>query len=275
MPVIDENGDLFGTVNAVDALAVVLAGLVLLGGVAVLAGTGGSADRGTLTQSVTLRTDDADAATLQPGPTMNPDIAAVEDVREVESGPNGTWEVDVQLVIETSDSGAPVFDGERLYIGRSLSLQLDGPALSGVVTGAREPERVQSVPRPSGTPTPEPTSTPTATPPTATPPNTGTPTPTEPPAGDTTRLVTVETTLDDRAVDAVTTGPVEEDGVVAVRDRTVLGEGAEGTTVALQLELAVTETDGALYFRGVELAPGTRLRLALDGVTVAGTVTEL
>jgi len=296
MPLIDEEGDLFGVVNAVDALAVVLAGLALLGSLALLTGAGGGATEGTLTQSVTVRTTGVagGVAALEPGPVAGERVATVERVEQVRSGGNGsnaTYQLDVQLVVGTTDEGTTTFAGERLYIGRSLELDLDDTVVTGVVTAAREPERVQSVPTPTPTPTPEPTPTPTPTPAvtptpaptptststptptaTATPPDTGTTTPAPPDEG-TTRVVTVETTLDPDSADAVGVGPVAGEEVVGVRDRTVVSETADGTTLRLRLELAVTEDAGTVYFRGVELEPGTRLRLSVDGVVVAGPVT--
>lgn len=261
MPVIDEDGDLFGVVNAVDAFAVVVAILALAGGVVVLTG-GGGADGGTLTQSVTIRTTGAvpaGIAALEPGPVANEQVAALERVEQVSpagNGSNATYELDVQLVIGTTDDGAPTFAGERLYIGRPVTLDLENVTVSGVVTAAREPERVESVP----TPTPTQTAAPTET---------TTPEPT------TTRLVTLEATVDAAVADTITEGPVMDGDVVAVRDRTVVSETDTTATLRLQVELEVVEADGVVYFRGVALEPGTRLRLPVGGTTLTGTVTDV
>ena len=266
MPVIDEDGDLFGVVNAVDALAVVLVVLALAGGVVVLTGASGGADSGTLTQSVTLQTTGAvptDITTLDPGPTVNEQVAAIERVEQVSAGGNGTnatYELDVQLVVGTTQDGVPTFAGERLFIGRSVTLGLETGSVSGVVTAAREPQRVESVPTPTPTTTPAPTTTPT---------------PTTTPAPTATRTATVETTVDAEVADTVTQGPVVAREVVAVRDRTVVSEAETTTTLRLQVELEVVEEDGTVYFRGVALEPGTRLRLNVGETEIVGTVTAL
>lgn len=285
MPVIDEDGDLFGVVNAVDALAVVVVLLALAGGVVVLTG-GGGAEGGTLTQSVTVRTTGAvpaGVATLEPGPVANEQVAAIERVEQVQAagnGTNATYELDVQLVIGTAGSGAPTFAGERLYIGRSVTLDLENVTVSGVVTAAREPERVESIPTPTPTPTPTPppttappTTTATQTPTTVPPTQTTAPTQTTTPEPTTTRVVTLEATVDAAVADTVTEGPVMERDIVAIRDRRVVSETDTATTLRLQVELEVVEEDGIVYFRGVALEPGTRLRLPVGGTTLAGTVT--
>lgn len=281
MPVIDEDGDLFGVVNAVDALAVVVAILALAGGIVVLTG-GGGADGGTLTQSVTVRTTGAvpaGIAALEPGPVANEQVAAIERVEQVSpagNGTNATYELDVQLVIGTTGNGAPTFAGERLYIGRSVTLDLENVTVSGVVTAAREPERVESVPTPTPTPAPTtapPTETRTTAPPTPT--QTTAPTQTSTPEPTTTRLVTLEATVDAAVADAITEGPVMDGDVVAVRDRVVVSETDTRATLRLQVELEVVEEEGIVYFRGVALEPGTRLRLPVGGTTLTGTVTDV
>ena len=283
MPVIDEDGDLFGVVNAVDALAVALVVLVLAGGVVVLTGASGGAGSGTLTQSVTVQTTvdvPTEVAALEPGPVANEQVAAIERVERVStaenaSSGNATYELDVQLVVGTTEDGVTTFAGERLFIGRSVTLDLETVTVSGVVTAAREPERVESVPTPTPTPTPEPTTTapPTQT---QTPTRTATPpTQTTPPEPTTTRVVTLETTVDAGNADTITEGPVMDRDIVAVDDRTVVSETETTTTLRLQVELEVVEEDGTVYFRGVAVEPGTRLRLDLGEVRIAGTVTAL
>jgi hypothetical protein len=281
MPVIDEDGDLFGVVNAVDALAVALVVLVLAGGVVVLTGASGGADSGTLTQSVTVQTTvdvPTEVAALETGPVANEQVAAIERVERVgtaenASSGNATYELDVQLVVGTTEDGVTTFAGERLFIGRSVTLDLETVTVSGVVTAAREPERVESVPTPTPTPTPEPT---TAAPSTKTPTRTATPpTQTTTPEPTTTRVVTVETTVDAGKVDTITEGPVMGRDIVAVHDRAVVSETETTTTLRLQVELEVVEEDGTVYFRGVAVEPGTRLRLDLGEVRIAGTVIAL
>jgi hypothetical protein len=269
MPIVDENGDLFGTVNAVDAAAVVLVALVAVGGVALFAGSGGGAEEGVLTQTVTLRTT-ADAspgiASLEPGPVGNGAVVSITDIERAGDGSGGSrsaevWTLDARLAIDTED-GLATFDGERLYVGRNLTLRAGGVTVSGVVTGAFEPVRVQSVP----TPTPERTATPEGTA-TDTPAATATPTP----AGET-RLVTVEATVDPGVAETVDAGPASATDVVAIREVTRRSAG-DSVTLSLRLEVAVREVDGTTYFRGVALDPGTRLLLELDGEPVAATVT--
>ena len=93
MPVIDEDGDLFGVVNAVDALAVFLVILALAGGVVVLTGAGGGAESGTLTQSVTVQTTadvPTEVAALETGPVVNEQVTAIERVERVSTAENAS-----------------------------------------------------------------------------------------------------------------------------------------------------------------------------------------
>jgi len=271
MEVIDEEGNLLGWVNAVDALAVLLVGLIVVfGGATLLLGTGPIASDPSpaiTTQVLDLRSPGhaADVASLVPeGPSRTTGVVAVENRTVVSSDGNYTLLASIRLRVNTSESGATTFRGERLYIGKDLSLDLGATTLTGTVTGASAPEEIRSVPTPTQTPTDTTTTAPTTEP---GPPETG--------LTESTRTITVTATLEEDAADAISEGPVESDDIVSVRRKSTTTVD-DGVRVTLEVEVDIlTADDGTVYFRGVELTEGRSLVLQLDGLTVRSSLESL
>lgn len=272
MEVIDEEGDLLGRVNAVDAIAVLLVGLILvLGGATLVLGASPTASDpapAITTQVVEFRSTGhgADVASLVPeGPSRTAGVVAVENRTVVPAGGNDTILASIRLRVNTSESGLTTFRGERLYIGKELSLDLGATTLTGTITGASAPEALRTVPTP----------TPTAAPPTTAKPRTTEPPSPEPGLAESTRTLTVRATLEADAAAAITEGPVKNDGLVAIQRKSKTSVD-EGVRVTLDIDVDVlTADDGTVYFRGVELAEGRSLVLELDGVTVRSRIASL
>jgi hypothetical protein len=272
MEVIDEDGNLLGWVNAVDALAVLLVGLIVVfGGATLIFGSGPTASDPTsvTTQVVELRSTGhaADIGSLVPeGPSRTAGVVAVENRTVVSADGNYTLLASLRLRVNTSESGVITFEGERLYIGKDLSLDLGATTLTGTVTGASAPEETRSVPTP--TPTQTPTDTTTTAPTTEPgPPETG--------LTESTRTITVTATLEEDAADAISEGPVESDDIVSVQRKSTTTVD-DGVRVTLEVEVDIlTADDGTVYFRGVELTEGRSLVLQLDGLTVRSSLESL
>lgn len=305
MELLDAEGNLFGLVNAVDAGAVLLVGLLVVGSVAVVAVPRDQPAAGVLVQQVVVEGETAPstAAAISTGPVPTAGVVAVENVSTSPVDGNVTVLAAVRLRVGQTADGLTTFNGTRLYIGRELTLELTAGTFTGVVVEAFEPFRMQATPTASPTrvPTPSPSPTPTTLPtPTATPPSTSTPTatrtptatpsptptptaspaprtasPTPGPAGPSTHLVTVVAVTSEETAAAIEGGAVPTRDIVAVRGRTT-ERVDDGVRVELVVELAVDRTaDGAVLFRGVELVAGQRLVLDLGDVVLEGEVTAL
>lgn len=269
MPIIDEDGDLFGVANAVDIIIVIVV-LIMASGFGFMAVSGQSQPEDTiLTQTVTVQIEEngTEIEDLETGPISNPDIIAIHNIdRRHESDALSKTTLTVQLRINSTEEGLPRFDGERLYLGRELELELNADTITGTVTGASEPERIERIP------------TPTTTQPDTT---TAIPTSSETPTTKTTstsatesHVFTIETTLNPARADKVTEGPVAAPDVNAIQEKTVLAENGSATQLALQIELEVMEQDGKQFFRGVSVQEGTAIKLELESGTIEGTITE-
>ena len=144
MQVIDERGYLFGVVNIIDALVVLLVLAVVLAGVALVTGSSelGAGDE-TESQIIVFRTapyPDFVTASIPEGSVGTEDVVAVHEksISEV-GGENQSEEpmtrarIRVELVVQPGSDGLPQFHGERLYVGRELRLDLQETIVDGLV----------------------------------------------------------------------------------------------------------------------------------------------
>lgn len=142
MKLIDDHGNLFGAVNVIDALVVLLVAAVAVAGVAFVT-TGGDAANQSPERSTTTTTVEvagvqpyvADALTVGPVETEgivaieNKSVSATTVVTEDEAGNLHEREhpqqrtVTLELAVETTEQdGEMVFQGEPLEIGRTETL---------------------------------------------------------------------------------------------------------------------------------------------------------
>ncbi|WP_435176501.1 DUF4330 domain-containing protein [Halorussus sp. AFM4] len=153
MDLIDDKGRLFGTVNIIDALAVLLVLAVAAAGTAFVLGADDTESAATQHQTtVTLRITDVQpyvADAIPEGPVDTDRIGAVtnKSVRPTEvvvADQNGTLHVrdhpqkrtvtlDVALNT-TVENGEPTFAGEQLEVGRQLTLDFGRVTVTGNVT---------------------------------------------------------------------------------------------------------------------------------------------
>ncbi|OVE83127.1 DUF4330 family protein [Natronolimnobius baerhuensis] len=263
MDLIDDNGNLFGVVNVIDALVVLLILAVAVAGVAIVAmGGPESTDEpavDTETQHVTLeigsqpdyvleRLESGDEGTVDGGQN-----ATVTDVRTIHS----------ETLVRAEIEGEPVADldtiavgGEPLQFGHDLTLDLGLYAINGSVAEM-------------GT---EPTLA----------------------LEETTASVTVDLTDVNPSVgDALEAGPTATDGgetiaVVEDVDREpalVILESDDGQLhehdhprnedLQVHLEAQAFETDDGLYYQGQRLGVGQDLVLEFETISVTGPVSHL
>ncbi|MFC7135289.1 MULTISPECIES: DUF4330 domain-containing protein [Salinibaculum] len=145
MPLIDEDGRLFGTVNIIDALVVLFVFAIAVAGVALVTGGGGgggnTTNSETITRTIVFQTTDqpayvADA--IQEGAVGTSNVIAIENKSVVESTENGTdLRLTVNLTVSETGDGLPTFGGERLYIGRQLQLDFGTTIVQGTVVDMR------------------------------------------------------------------------------------------------------------------------------------------
>lgn len=151
MRIIDENGYLFGRVNVIDALVVVVVVLALAGGVIFVDQSGASSvTRPTPTVAVTVQAVVppyvADAlAEASPG---SADIHSVETQSSERIQLNGTDEYGsdvryrlrmvVQVDAQERGDGLLYFRDERLYVGREVELDFGTTIVEGVVVEVKE-----------------------------------------------------------------------------------------------------------------------------------------
>jgi len=159
---IDENGRLFGTVNVIDAvgIAFLIALLVSAGAVFVsISSTDGGAETAPKNESVNATTTEAPSANQTPmvvrfqllddasyiveaideGPVPgNENITAVVGTSRttpVETGPNTTSNASLRLQLDVTEQRSRVqFEGERLYVGKEVRLDLGGVIVNGILT---------------------------------------------------------------------------------------------------------------------------------------------
>ncbi|WEL16802.1 Uncharacterized protein SVXHr_0623 [Halorhabdus sp. SVX81] len=158
MDIIDEHGNLFGIVNVIDALVVLLLAAVVVAGVALVVGQGPS-ETASSTEDVpiTVQVEDTKpyvAAAIPEGAIetkesiISVDDKSVEPSRVVVRADNGTLHerahplnrtvtMDVTLSVSEalSDGQAEYrFNGQPLEVGRTLTLDLGRVSISGIVT---------------------------------------------------------------------------------------------------------------------------------------------
>lgn len=129
--VIDDKGRVFGKVNIIDLLAVLVVIAVALGGVALISNTGaGTASTHEATFEATVHPSVAEALADR-DPTG--DVQSINDVTVVDSGavfkidePNKQYAVvQFDTVLSTTDrDGLTYFDGQRLLIGQTYTLDV-------------------------------------------------------------------------------------------------------------------------------------------------------
>jgi hypothetical protein len=137
MPVIDDEGRLFGTVNIIDALVVLFVLAVVVAGVALLTGGGGSDETPSRTVVVDVgQQPDYVVDAIAEGPVETSAVVAVEN-KTVVSGSNGRLRLTVTLAVTENADGLPTFAEERLYVGRQLQLDLGTTIVSGTVIEMR------------------------------------------------------------------------------------------------------------------------------------------
>jgi len=136
MPVIDDEGRLFGAVNVVDALVVLLVLAVAVAGVALVTG-GGSGETPTRTVVVDIgQQPNYVADAIKEGPVETSEVVAVESVtRNGES--DSRLRLTVTLAVTENADGLPTFADERLYVGRRLQLDLSTTIVGGTVIEMR------------------------------------------------------------------------------------------------------------------------------------------
>lgn len=131
--VIDEKGRLFGYVNIIDLLALLLVIAFIVAGAAFVTGDGGSAEPATTQQQVTFTAEVSPevAAAMENRPVTSESVVSIDmlqtDERRVWS--NGEFETVVSLqftatlVVTPTDNGLR-FEGDRLLIGEQYRLDL-------------------------------------------------------------------------------------------------------------------------------------------------------
>lgn len=146
MPIIDDDGDLFGVVNVIDALAVLLVLAVVVAGVAavgVLSGGGepetryATIDLGSQPEYVVDRVEAGDEVPID-GYDQNLTVTDVY-VTATDDEDNGTRvivraEVNGELIERSDDEPIFEFAGERLRVGDTLALETDEYVTDGQVT---------------------------------------------------------------------------------------------------------------------------------------------
>jgi hypothetical protein len=137
MRVIDDEGRLFGAVNVIDALVVLVVLAVAVAGVALVTGGGNSGETPTRTVVVDVGQQPGYVAdAIEPGPVETGDIVAVENATRY-GGNDTRLRLTVTLTVTENADGLPSFAGERLYVGRQLQLDLGTTIVSGTVVEMR------------------------------------------------------------------------------------------------------------------------------------------
>ncbi|WP_049924718.1 DUF4330 family protein [Halopiger djelfimassiliensis] len=281
MPLIDENGNLFGLVNVIDALVVVLGLAVLVAGIAVVSSVGDDPETGETqaapgeaeTRFVTLdlgtqydyvldRLEEGDTAAI----SGTGETVTVTDVYVSPSAPdhaNGSVsratiraEVD-GLARETADRDVFQVAGDPLLLGHELALDLGTYAMTGTITAIDTEEPTLSINETTTDAEIELENVPPAV------------------------AAALEENMSETArgeTIATITG-IERDPASVVLE----SEGGDiyerehprNEDVTLTVELRTVETDTGLEFRGERLEVGTSVALDFGTVTVDGDVTSI
>lgn len=140
MPIIDEQGRIFGVVNVIDAVVVLLVFSVVVAGAALLTQGDDSADTQPATEHryVTIDFDTQPAYVISAlgdgnGTISTGDDLSVTDVYAVPTGPNDYHLYARANVTAVSDDQRLTFRTEPLELGRSVSVSTPETTLSGTV----------------------------------------------------------------------------------------------------------------------------------------------
>ncbi|SFS79456.1 DUF4330 family protein [Halostagnicola kamekurae] len=148
MELIDENGNLFGVVNVIDALAIALALAVVVAGIAVVGvlgiggGPAGNGDDGASSTETkyatlslgTLSIDTAESITAGDEMTADDERLTITDVYATPTS-SDTADVTVRAEVAATqrEDGTVAFNGDQFAPGRNVSIQTDEYDVSGSV----------------------------------------------------------------------------------------------------------------------------------------------
>ncbi|GAB7020334.1 DUF4330 domain-containing protein [Halostagnicola bangensis] len=292
MPLIDDNGKLFGAVNIIDALVVLLLVAVLITGVAIISGSGSdepgespesetryaTIELGEQPEYVLEDLDEGDVLETSgwdgDGTTADGTVTGIYDTATVETesnaslasganasladGANLTIHLEIGGVATEDDHGRERFevDGEPILLGTALTLEGGTYVTNGTLTAL---ERDESTTDLETTTTEAELEVRNISPAVAAELEEG--------LSETARGETVAT------IQSVETEPVtvvveSDDGELHEREH----PRNEDATIAVELQ--TTETEAALSYQGDRLEIGSALILDFDRITVDGEVTE-
>ncbi len=138
MPIIDDKGRLFGTVNIIDALVVLFVLAVVVAGVALLTGGGSSDERATRTVVVDIgQQPNYVIDVIQEGSVETSEVVAVENKTVISADGNDTLRLTVTLAATENADGLATFAEERLYVGRQVRLDLRTTIVNGTIIEMR------------------------------------------------------------------------------------------------------------------------------------------
>jgi len=153
MDIIDEKGDLFGLVNIIDALAVLLVVAVLMAGLVLVFGdTDTDTDTDTITVSITIEGVQPYIAEAIETGNVSKDVAITEksvspaesvvsdasgELHLREHPTNKTVNLQAELRVERSSEGFQ-FRGETLRLGSKITLDFPQVRVTGKVTSIKE-----------------------------------------------------------------------------------------------------------------------------------------
>ncbi|ELY97266.1 hypothetical protein C482_13570 [Natrialba chahannaoensis JCM 10990] len=280
MALIDEDGNIFGVVNIVDALVVLMLLAVVVAGVALVMGTGGESGAGdsagidgeSETRYVTFelgeqpdyvaeRLAEGTVATIG-GTNEN---VTVTDVYVTAPPPNEgpealvRAEVDGTTRADAHNRDVFVVDDHQLRLGTSFQLDTGWYSTNGTVTAIDTDGETLNIESTTTTATVELSNI-------------------EPAVANEFSENMTETAYGE-TVATVTAVERESATIVAETEEGELyeTEHPQNEDVTLTVELATTERDGVagVYFRGDRLTAGSTIALDLESTTVSGTVTDL
>lgn len=136
MELIDEDGFILGRVNIIDLLVVLFVIAIVIAGLAFI--TGGTGDADQETRMVDLDAGDVPehvVDSLEEGPAEPSAVESIDDIRTNADNESAVdLELTVTLVVTEDQDGLPQFADERLYVDRSLELDLGPTILEVTVT---------------------------------------------------------------------------------------------------------------------------------------------
>lgn len=256
MRLIDDDGNLFGLVNIIDALALLLVVGISIAGVALVTPSDGTHQPGgNVSETVVIvRTTDVPgyvADTIADSPELVDEGAQLVGLSTINTS---SGRVDLYTKVRLRATSNPqnqlVYKDTKLLLGRSLALEFRRTEISGTIFDVNATE--QKLPTPTQNPSPE----------------------------QKTREVTfVTTNQPEFVVEHITTGPVPTADAVAVTSvETTVNTGGNTTsyTATFRAEIPVrTTSNGLLTYNDQRLFVGRELRLDLGATIVKATVIDL